>query len=264
MTIRFSGLAGAAALFALSGSALAQQFVNGDFSSGDLSGWTITTTPNGRTAVQTVEEFDIDGPGPLEPSLAGKFSVGSITFVFNQQDGINLVQELQLTGGVEYRFSFDWAAFHTGTSPNAEGGVFSLIVNDALLETQAAGDTGPGEPRYGSITALFTPPATGPYTVGARITRPYNVPGGLSQYVDNFVVTPGTAGCYANCDDSTVEPVLNVDDFTCFINEYASAQGLPYEQQVDHYANCDRSTIAPVLNVDDFTCFINQYAQGCR
>jgi hypothetical protein len=72
------------------------------------------------------------------------------------------------------------------------------------------------------------------------------------------------AVCYANCDGSTVEPVLNVDDFTCFINEYAAAQTLPPNQQLTSYANCDQSTVAPVLNVDDFTCFINEYAQGCR
>ena len=30
------------------------------------------------------------------------------------------------------------------------------------------------------------------------------------------------------------------------------------------YANCDQSTIPPVLNVNDFTCFINQYAAGCN
>jgi hypothetical protein len=69
--------------------------------------------------------------------------------------------------------------------------------------------------------------------------------------------------CYANCDGSSTEPVLNVDDFTCFINEYASAQSLPHEQQVSSYANCDSSTTAPALNVDDFTCFINRFAAGC-
>jgi hypothetical protein len=71
------------------------------------------------------------------------------------------------------------------------------------------------------------------------------------------------SACYANCDGSTTPPVLNVDDFTCFVNQYAAAQGLPQAQQVTHYANCDGSTVAPVLNVDDFTCFINSYAQGC-
>jgi hypothetical protein len=71
-------------------------------------------------------------------------------------------------------------------------------------------------------------------------------------------------GCYANCDGSLVEPILNVDDFTCFINEFAAASNLPHAQQVSHYANCDQSLIMPVLNVDDFTCFINAFAQGCR
>jgi hypothetical protein len=75
--------------------------------------------------------------------------------------------------------------------------------------------------------------------------------------------TPAAA-CYPNCDGSTVQPVLNVDDFTCFINEFALGQSLPPAQQVSHYANCDGSTIAPVLNVDDFTCFINEFALGCR
>jgi hypothetical protein len=69
--------------------------------------------------------------------------------------------------------------------------------------------------------------------------------------------------CYANCDGSTTPPILNVEDFTCFINEFAAASQLPHEQQLTHYANCDQSTTPPVLNVEDFTCFINQFAQGC-
>jgi hypothetical protein len=73
----------------------------------------------------------------------------------------------------------------------------------------------------------------------------------------------GGTVCYANCDASTTSPVLNVDDFTCFVNEFAAAQTLPLAQQISSYANCDGSTIAPVLNVDDFTCFINAFAQGC-
>jgi hypothetical protein len=73
----------------------------------------------------------------------------------------------------------------------------------------------------------------------------------------------GGGPCYANCDGSTTPPILNVEDFTCFINEFAAAQGLPAGQQITHYANCDQSTTAPVLNVEDFTCFINKFAQGC-
>ena len=30
------------------------------------------------------------------------------------------------------------------------------------------------------------------------------------------------------------------------------------------YANCDNSTTAPVLNVSDFACFLNAFATGCN
>jgi uncharacterized membrane protein len=60
--------------------------------------------------------------------------------------------------------------------------------------------------------------------------------------------------CYANCDGSTAAPVLNVNDFSCFLNRFAGG---------DPYANCDASTAAPVLNVNDFTCFLNAFAAGC-
>lgn len=64
----------------------------------------------------------------------------------------------------------------------------------------------------------------------------------------------GTHGCYANCDESTVAPILNINDFQCFVNLYAVEASA---------ANCDGSTVAPVLNVNDFQCFVNKFAEGC-
>jgi hypothetical protein len=60
--------------------------------------------------------------------------------------------------------------------------------------------------------------------------------------------------CYANCDGSVAAPVLNVNDFQCFLNKFAAG---------DSYANCDGSTVPPVLNIADFQCFVNKYAAGC-
>ena len=60
--------------------------------------------------------------------------------------------------------------------------------------------------------------------------------------------------CYANCDESTASPILNVADFTCFLQRFASGES---------YANCDGSTTEPILNVADFTCFLQQFAAGC-
>jgi glucose/arabinose dehydrogenase len=60
--------------------------------------------------------------------------------------------------------------------------------------------------------------------------------------------------CKANCDGSTLAPILNVNDFSCFLNRFAAGEC---------YANCDGSTAMPVLNVNDYSCFLNQYAVGC-
>ncbi len=64
----------------------------------------------------------------------------------------------------------------------------------------------------------------------------------------------GCAPCYVNCDESTANPILNVNDFQCFLNRYATG---------DSYCNCDGSTAEPILNVNDFQCFLNAYAVGC-
>jgi hypothetical protein len=73
-------------------------------------------------------------------------------------------------------------------------------------------------------------------------------------WVDDVSIVGGPATCYANCDNSTTAPVLNVGDFTCFLQRFAAG---------DSYANCDNSTTAPVLNVGDFTCFLQRFAAGC-
>lgn len=62
------------------------------------------------------------------------------------------------------------------------------------------------------------------------------------------------ASCYANCDQSTGNPLLTANDFQCFANAYAA--NLPY-------ANCDQSTGNPLLTANDFQCFTNAYAAGC-
>jgi hypothetical protein len=65
---------------------------------------------------------------------------------------------------------------------------------------------------------------------------------------------PPPPPCYANCDGSTTPPILNVLDFSCYLNRFAAG---------DTYANCDGSTTPPVLNVLDFSCFLNKFAAGC-
>ncbi|MFN0131878.1 MAG: hypothetical protein ACKVW3_05005 [Phycisphaerales bacterium] len=64
----------------------------------------------------------------------------------------------------------------------------------------------------------------------------------------------GGGSCVANCDASTAVPFLNVNDFVCFTNRFATG---------DTRANCDLSTVTPILNVNDFVCFNNAFVAGC-
>ncbi len=95
----------------------------------------------------------------------------------------------------------------------------------------------------------FAPLGNGTLYVGGEFRT---VEGQTSWYLASLSACPTV--CYANCDASTTPPVLNVNDFQCFLNRFAAG---------DPGANCDMSTAAPVLNVNDFTCFLNQYAAGC-
>ncbi|MFN0134371.1 MAG: GC-type dockerin domain-anchored protein, partial [Phycisphaerales bacterium] len=38
---------------------------------------------------------------------------------------------------------------------------------------------------------------------------------------------------------------------------------LNYFAAGEQYANCDASTTPPILNVNDFVCFLNRFAAGC-
>jgi hypothetical protein len=139
----------------------------------------------------------------------------------------------------------------------------TLLVLEILVE--------PATPR--TIYNMYVDPTIGaprPAFPSATYSRPIAIPlvGGVElrgeggYTIDELrigaswesVLPPAVRTCYANCDDSSAPPILNVIDFTCFMNRYAAG---------DSYANCDGSTVPPVLNVNDFTCFLNRYAAGC-
>jgi hypothetical protein len=167
------------------------QFVNGDFETGDFTGWTVGLTSGGATAQQIVTSFDIDGPGPFTNSLAAQFSAGRATGVTTGEHGVTLTQTLSLLGGVTYTFDFDWAATRTITTSNTQGGIFALMVDTTEITRQAAGATSSTTPHYGHITGGFTPLTSGNYSIGVWILRPFTVPAPttLFQTVDNFVLT---------------------------------------------------------------------------
>jgi hypothetical protein len=75
--------------------------------------------------------------------------------------------------------------------------------------------------------------------------------GGLHNRNEALLWSRPIVPCYANCDNSTGFPALNIEDFICFQTRFAAA---------DPYADCDQSGS---LNAGDFVCFQGRYVAGC-
>jgi trimeric autotransporter adhesin len=106
---------------------------------------------------------------------------------------------------------------------------------------------GPGK-QLGLVDALLAYPQN-PMGPSLVLLGGVEVGGGLAPLGATQWV--GCPNCYANCDQSTTPPVLNVEDFSCFINRFAVR---------DPYANCN---LDEHIDVSDFMCFINRFAAGC-
>jgi hypothetical protein len=127
-----------------------------------------------------------------------------------------------------------------GTTPFSEGPGSPKMIYKWNGAAWSAVAGSPLRSVYALASAGDTLWAGGDFGVAAGHATPY--------------ITKMQCACYANCDNSSTSPVLNVADFNCFLTAYAAG---------DPYANCDGSTQAPVLNVGDFSCFLTAYAAGC-
>jgi hypothetical protein len=132
----------------------------------------------------------------------------------------------------------------------------SLLALLALASTAAAQTGGPYNLTWSTVDGGGGTSTGGSFALSGTVGQPdagFHT-GGNWTLAGGFWPREATGVCYANCDLSTTAPVLNVLDFTCFLNKFASG---------DPYANCDSSTTPPVLNVQDFACYLNMFAAGC-
>jgi hypothetical protein len=165
-----------------------------------------------------------------------------------------------------------------GGAPNASGAMHLFFSQKSFIYTVVAGGTENFEVQFVGTPFVYDP-AQGNLLVAIEIGDTLNTTFSISRSAGNtessraytggrfaagaspttatrtgFTYGPVGGGCYANCDGSTTEPILNVADFTCFLTKFAGG---------DPYANCDGSTTEPILNVADFTCFLTKFAAGC-
>lgn len=157
---------------------------NGNFETGDLTGWTVFTTTNGTngTGRPDVTPFDTTGSGA---SNSARFRVGQVSFASGIPAGGGITQNVTLSSGI-LNLSVDVVAF--GTQNNSSAGIFSLLLNGAVLDTFNTGGYAANTFRRDILTAS-TNVTAGIYSIGIQMTRPFTNANTPSQYVDNFVIS---------------------------------------------------------------------------
>lgn len=175
------------------------------------------------------------------------------------------------------RILYGWDIDIRGLAPDKKGGVFvggkrlrELVgVDDFLSRYDSDGELmwmRRSSPQFRIQGFALAPDGAGGVYFAGRTEGNIsgaNPPPPLSSSVFVARFPPGERMCYPNCDGSTVEPRLNIDDLVCFVSQFAQARAMHWADKRSHYVNCDEGTTEPVLNVDDFICFINRFAQGC-
>ena len=196
-TIKLCALA-----FGLAGAyAHAGVVVNGDFQTGNLTGWTSYTTAygpgtgtNGTCAGSVpcpiVTVFDTTGTGA---SNAAQFNVGLATGTPGGSDyeGGGIVQNISLSPGA-FNVSLDWAVDNLFTGTNSDGGEFTILLDGTALKFFDTGSVGSGAVVRGTLSVGTTIATGGTYQLAVEVTRPWTPAPDLTQYVDN-VTTSGAA-----------------------------------------------------------------------
>lgn len=171
-------------------------FVNGDFESGDTTGWTVSSGTNAEFKYEGVTPFDIRGINTGEESKAFSLSVGQISHESDVYRHADITQDMFFELGQQYEISFDWAVQNFFYIDNFDGGTFELIVDGKPLASFDTQNIFTESIERGTLSASFTPSRSGRHSVGARVKRRFPIPFPkfddpvLLQYVDNFRIQP--------------------------------------------------------------------------
>ena len=183
--------AGALLLLGASSAAQANLILNGDFETGTFANWTTFTTLEGVIGTPTtpgtpeVALFDTDGDTVATNSA--RFSVARDTATSGSQEGGGIFQVFNSAAGLA-SISLDIAVERGNAGGNAEGGVFSLLLDGAVLDTFTTGSIASGAVVRNSLSANPLLSA-GSHELRILITRPFSQSSSLlAQYVDNVVV----------------------------------------------------------------------------
>lgn len=166
------------------------QATNGNFDTGDLSGWNVMEGPNTNVSFgfPRVESFDVTGDG--QTSDAMRLRLGRLdTDLFG--GSVSLQQKLLLAGG-DYEFSVDIASQSLESFGNGGPGNYLLtldgVVVDQIFLNGSSIDA--GEVIRESMSTRIDDIEAGYHTLGLTITRGATNSRAIYQFIDNLQMTP--------------------------------------------------------------------------
>lgn len=117
------------------------QLVNGNFETGNLTGWTVFNDTNGATGPVSIVPFDITGSGTT--SNCAQFQVGTTVYVGGLGNGYGngggISQSVNLAAG-QLTIFLDIAAYFPGTTnANGDAGTFELVLDGNAVVTNSLG-----------------------------------------------------------------------------------------------------------------------------
>jgi hypothetical protein len=164
--------------------------INGDFETGDLTGWTVFDTTHGGTNLADVTLFDTAVPGNL--SDAARFQVGQTSGTIGiggSPEGAGIFQTITLNSGT---LNISVNVAESASSTNGDGGTFELLLNNVVVASAAFGIVGPGTERTTLTYSGTVNAGSNIIAVDARRNFGNAAPNEPDQYFDNVAIS-GTA-----------------------------------------------------------------------